>query len=415
MSDINNIQIYNSDIDITALTGLNFGSGFIPNDELVNLFNKSQYIVFPGFCDVHVHFREPGFSYKETIRTGTMSAARGGYTAVCTMPNLKPVPDSVSHIQEELDIIDRDAVINVYPYASITVNEEGRELADMEGLAPLAIAYSDDGKGIQDEAMMHEAMLKARALDKIIVAHCEVNDLLRGGYIHDGEYARLHGHRGICSESEWREIERDVRLAEETGCAYHVCHISTKESVQIIREAKARGVNVTCETGPHYLIMTDEDLKEDGRFKMNPPIRSEEDRIALVEGIKDGTIDMIITDHAPHSAEEKSRGLEKSAMGVVGLETAFASLYTGLVKTGVITLDKLIELMVYAPRRRFNIPLSPDDFCIWDLESEYMVDPTEFLSMGHATPFEGMKLCGRCVLTVCGGKAAYIDRAQLGI
>ena len=415
MSDINNIQIYNSDIDITALTGLNFGSGFIPNDELVNLFNKSQYIVFPGFCDVHVHFREPGFSYKETIRTGTMSAARGGYTAVCTMPNLKPVPDSVPHIQEELDIIDRDAVINVYPYASITVNEEGRELADMEGLAPLAIAYSDDGKGIQDEAMMREAMLKARALDKIIVAHCEVNDLLRGGYIHDGEYARLHGHRGICSESEWREIERDVRLAEETGCAYHVCHISTKESVQIIREAKARGVNVTCETGPHYLIMTDEDLKEDGRFKMNPPIRSEEDRIALVEGIKDGTIDMIITDHAPHSAEEKSRGLEKSAMGVVGLETAFASLYTGLVKTGVITLDKLIELMVYAPRRRFNIPLSPDDFCIWDLESEYMVDPTEFLSMGHATPFEGMKLCGRCVLTVCGGKAAYIDRAQLGI
>ena len=415
MSDINNIQIYNSDIDITALTGLNFGSGFIPNDELVNLFNKSQYIVFPGFCDVHVHFREPGFSYKETIRTGTMSAARGGYTAVCTMPNLKPVPDSVPHIQEELDIIDRDAVINVYPYASITVNEEGRELADMEGLAPLAIAYSDDGKGIQDEAMMREAMLKARALDKIIVAHCEVNDLLRGGYIHDGEYARLHGHRGICSESEWREIERDVRLAEETGCAYHVCHISTKESVQIIREAKVRGVNVTCETGPHYLIMTDEDLKEDGRFKMNPPIRSEEDRIALVEGIKDGTIDMIITDHAPHSAEEKLRGLEKSAMGVVGLETAFASLYTGLVKTGVITLDKLIELMVYAPRRRFNIPLSPDDFCIWDLESEYMVDPTEFLSMGHATPFEGMKLCGRCVLTVCGGKAAYIDRAQLGI
>ena len=415
MSDINNIQIYNSDIDITALTGLNFGSGFIPNDELVNLFNKSQYIVFPGFCDVHVHFREPGFSYKETIRTGTMSAARGGYTAVCTMPNLKPVPDSVPHIQEELDIIDRDAVINVYPYASITVNEEGRELADMEGLAPLAIAYSDDGKGIQDEAMMREAMLKARDLGKIIVAHCEVNDLLRGGYIHDGEYARLHGHRGICSESEWREIERDVRLAEETGCAYHVCHISTKESVQIIREAKARGVNVTCETGPHYLIMTDEDLKEDGRFKMNPPIRSEEDRIALVEGIKDGTIDMIITDHAPHSAEEKSRGLEKSAMGVVGLETAFASLYTGLVKTGVITLDKLIDLMVYAPRRRFNIPLSPDDFCIWDLESEYTVDPTEFLSMGHATPFEGMKLCGRCVLTVCGGKAAYIDRARLGI
>lgn len=415
MSDLNNMQIYNSDIDITALTGLNFGSGLIPNDELVNLFNKSQYIVFPGFCDVHVHFREPGFSYKETIRTGTMSAARGGYTAVCTMPNLKPVPDSVPHLQEELDIIERDAVINVYPYASITVNEEGGELADMEGLAPLAIAYSDDGKGIQDEGMMREAMLKAKSLGKIIVAHCEVNELLHGGYIHDGEYARLHGHRGICSESEWREIERDVRLAEETGCAYHVCHISTKESVQIIREAKSRGVNVTCETGPHYLLMTDEDLLEEGRFKMNPPLRSKEDRDALIEGIKDGTIDMIITDHAPHSAEEKAKGLEKSAMGVVGLETAFASLYTGLVKTGVITLDKLIELMVYAPRRRFNIPLSASDFCIWDLESEYTVDPAEFLSMGHATPFEGMKLCGRCVLTVCGGKLAYIDKAQLGI
>ena len=258
--------------------------------------------------------------------------------------------------------------------------------------------------------MMREAMIKAKSLGKMIVAHCEVNDLLHGGYIHDGVYAKEHGHRGICSESEWKEIERDVKLAEETGCAYHVCHISTKESVDIIRRAKARGVDVTCETGPHYLLMTDEDLKEDGRFKMNPPLRSAEDRAALIEGIKDGTIDMIITDHAPHSAEEKSRGLEKSAMGIVGLETAFASLYTGLVKTGVISLEKLIDLMVYAPRKRFNIPLKADDYCIWDLNREYTVDPEEFLSMGHATPFEGMKLCGRCLLTVCGGKIAYIER-----
>ena len=396
MSEFKNIKRFTSGTDMTAAAGC--------------VVDRSEYIVFPGFCDVHVHFREPGFSYKETMKTGSMSAARGGYTAVCAMPNLKPVPDSVEHIKEEIAIIDKDACINVYPYASITVNEAGEELSDMEGLAPLSIAFSDDGRGIQDEAMMREAMIKAKSLGKMIVAHCEVNDLLHGGYIHDGVYAKEHGHRGICSESEWKEIERDVKLAEETGCAYHVCHISTKESVDIIRRAKARGVDVTCETGPHYLLMTDEDLKEDGRFKMNPPLRSAEDRAALIEGIKDGTIDMIITDHAPHSAEEKSRGLEKSAMGIVGLETAFASLYTGLVKTGVISLEKLIDLMVYAPRKRFNIPLKADDYCIWDLNREYTVDPKEFLSMGHATPFEGMKLCGRCLLTVCGGKIAYIER-----
>ena len=410
MSEFKNIKRFTSGTDMTAAAGFVVDNGVIKEADIVDLFDRSEYIVFPGFCDVHVHFREPGFSYKETMKTGSMSAARGGYTAVCAMPNLKPVPDSVEHIKEEIAIIDKDACINVYPYASITVNEAGEELSDMEGLAPLSIAFSDDGRGIQDEAMMREAMIKAKSLGKMIVAHCEVNDLLHGGYIHDGVYAKEHGHRGICSESEWKEIERDVKLAEETGCAYHACHISTKESVDIIRRAKARGVDVTCETGPHYLLMTDEDLKEDGRFKMNPPLRSAEDRAALIEGIKDGTIDMIITDHAPHSAEEKSRGLEKSAMGIVGLETAFASLYTGLVKTGVISLEKLIDLMVYAPRKRFNIPLKADDYCIWDLNREYTVDPEEFLSMGHATPFEGMKLCGRCLLTVCGGKIAYIER-----
>lgn len=410
MSEFKNIKRFTSGTDMTAAAGFVVDNGVVKEADIVELFDRSEYIVFPGFCDVHVHFREPGFSYKETMKTGSMSAARGGYTAVCAMPNLKPVPDSVEHIKEEIAIIDKDACINVYPYASITVNEAGEELSDMEGLAPLSIAFSDDGRGIQDEAMMREAMIKAKSLGKMIVAHCEVNDLLHGGYIHDGVYAKEHGHRGICSESEWKEIERDVKLSEETGCAYHVCHISTKESVDIIRKAKARGVDVTCETGPHYLLMTDEDLKEDGRFKMNPPLRSAEDRAALIEGIKDGTIDMIITDHAPHSAEEKSRGLEKSAMGIVGLETAFASLYTGLVKTGVISLEKLIDLMVYAPRKRFNIPLKADDYCIWDLNREYTVDPEEFLSMGHATPFEGMKLFGRCLLTVCGGKIAYIER-----
>ena len=415
MSGFDNIQRYNSDVALTDMAGILLNSGVVPNDKIFDLFNKSQYIAFPGFCDVHVHFREPGFSYKETISSGTMSAARGGYTAVCTMPNLNPVPDSAAHIREELDIIDKDAVINVYPYAAITVNEAGEKLSDMEELAPLSIAFSDDGKGIQSEAMMREAMLKAKALNKIIVAHCEVNELLHGGYIHDGEYAKAHGHKGISSESEWREILRDVKLSEETGCAYHVCHVSTKESVQIIREAKARGVDVTCETAPHYLLMTDADLQEDGRFKMNPPLRSEADREALIEGIKDGTVDMIITDHAPHSAEEKSRGLEKSAMGIVGLETAFASLYTGLVKTGIITLDKLIDLMVYAPRKRFNIPLNSNDYCIWDLDDEYVVDSSEFLSKGRATPFEGQNLSCRFIMTICQGKAVYIDKYPLGM
>ena len=368
-------------------------------------FFSPEYVAFPGFCDVHVHFREPGFSYKETVATGSQAAAAGGYTAVCTMPNLSPVPDSVEHLRQQLDIINRDACIHVYPYGAITVAEQGQRLADLEGMAESVVAFSDDGRGVQSDEMMRQAMLRAKALDKIIVAHCEVNDLLRGGYIHDGDYAKEHGHRGICSESEWAQIERDLRLVEETGCKYHVCHISTKESVELIRQAKKKGLDVTCETGPHYLVMEDTDLQEAGRFKMNPPIRSAEDKQALIEGVLDGTIDMIATDHAPHSAEEKSKGLSGSAFGVVGLETAFAVMYTHFVKTGCLSLERLIHLMAVAPRQRFGI--QEDGFTIWDLNEEFTVNPETFLSKGKATPFEGWKLSGVCVATVCGGKVVY--------
>ena len=374
----------------------------------IDVSSDSKYYVFPGFCDVHVHFREPGFSYKETILSGSRAAAHGGYTAVCTMPNLNPVPDSAEHLGEQLKIIEKDACINVYPYASITVGQQGEQLSDMDNLYENAIAFSDDGKGVQSEEMMRAAMLKAKALGKIIVAHCEENSLLKSGYIHDGEYARLHGHRGICSESEWKPIERDIKLAKETGCKYHVCHISCRESVELIRQAKADGVDITCETGPHYLTLCDMDLQEDGRFKMNPPLRSEADRQALIEGIKDGTIDIIATDHAPHSAEEKSKGLEKSAFGIVGIETAFPVLYTKLVKTGVITMDKLIELLCVNPRKRFDIPLG-NDYTVWKLDEKIKVSPDEFLSMGRATPYEGEELFGKCVMTVCSDKAVYKD------
>ena len=368
--------------------------------------NEKGHTVLPGFCDVHVHFREPGFSYKETIRTGTLAAARGGYTAVCTMPNLSPVPDSPEHLKIQQDIIDRDAAIAVLPYASITIGERGEKLSDMEAMAPDVAAFSDDGRGVQSDELMEEAMIRAKALGKLIVAHCEVNELLRGGYIHDGEYAKAHGHKGICSESEWRQIERDAALAKKTGCAYHVCHISTKESVEIIRRAKAEGVDITCETAPHYLLLTEDDLQEDGRFKMNPPIRSKADRDALIEGILDGTIDMIATDHAPHSAEEKSKGLKGSAFGIVGLETAFPLLYTGLVKTGIITLEKLAQLLTENPRKRFGITADPG-YTVWDLDAEYVIDPADFLSMGKATPFAGMQVCGRCIKTVYNNEEVW--------
>ena len=380
-------------------------SNCLKNDEL-SVFNSSKYHIFPGFFDVHVHFREPGFSYKETIVSGSLAAARGGYTAVCTMPNLNPVPDSVEHLDQQLKLIEEGACIHVYPYGAITVGEKGEVLADLEGMAPNAIAFSDDGRGVQSDDMMEEAMNRAKALGKMIVAHCEVNSLLRGGYIHEGEYAKAHGHRGICSESEWAQIARDLELVKKTGVAYHVCHISTKESVDLIRKAKAEGVDVTCETGPHYLVMDDSDLQEDGRFKMNPPLRSKEDREALVAGILDGTIDMIATDHAPHSAEEKGKGLENSAFGVVGIETAFQILYTYLVKPGVLSLERLIDLLVTNPRKRFNIPLGCD-FTIWDLEDESTVDPDDFLSLGKATPFTGWKVNGKCIATVCDGKLVY--------
>ena len=374
------------------------GVGFLSD------FNK--LCIFPAFCDVHVHFREPGFSYKETIRTGSLAAARGGYTDVCTMPNLNPVPDSVENIKKQIEIIEKDAAVRVHPYAAITVGEKGEMLTDMKALSPYCIAFSDDGKGVQSEDMMREAMIKAKALGKIIAAHCEDNSLLCGGYIHKGEYARLHGHKGICAESEWKPIERDLRLAKETGCKYHVCHISCKESVELIRKAKAEGVDVTCETAPHYLIFNDMDLKESGNFKMTPPIRSEEDRQALIKGLQDGTIDMIATDHAPHSSEEKSRGLQNSLMGIVGLETAFPVLYTYLVKKGIITLERLIELMAINPRRRFGLQ-STDDICVYDLQSEYKIDPCEFKSKGKSTPFDGMTVSGKNLLTICGGKAVW--------
>ncbi len=368
--------------------------------------NHSRFTVFPGFCDVHVHFREPGFSYKETILTGSQASARGGYTAVCTMPNLDPVPDSMEHLSRQLAIIEQDACIHVYPYGAITVGEKGEVLADLEAMAPYVAGFSDDGRGVQIEERMRAAMEKAKALGKLIVAHCEDNSLLRSGYIHDGSYAAEHGHRGICSESEWGQIARDLRLVEEIGCAYHVCHISTKESVNIIRKAKARGVNVTCETGPHYLVLDDSCLQEQGRFKMNPPLRSPEDRQALLEGLLDGTIDMIATDHAPHSAEEKARGLEKSAFGIVGIETALPVLYTYLVKPGILSWERLMEVLVTNPRNRFGIPMG-NDFSLWDLEESYVLDPKDFLSKGKATPFEGCTLFGKCLLTVCDGKIVY--------
>ncbi len=381
-----------------------FAEKFLADGGLLSAVEN--YIIVPGLCDVHVHFREPGFSYKETIASGSAAAAHGGYTAVCTMPNLSPVPDCAEHLKAQLDAIDKSAVIEVIPYGAITVGEKGEELSDMESMADNVCAFSDDGRGVQNDSMMREAMAKAKRLGKIISAHCEDNSLLFGGYIHDGEYAKAHGHRGISSESEYRQIERDLRLAEETGCAYHVCHISTKESVELIRQAKARGVDVTSETAPHYLVLCDEDMQEDGRFKMNPPLRSREDKQALIEGIKDGTIDMIATDHAPHSAEEKGRGLEKSLMGVVGLETAFPVLYTELVKKNIITLERLVELMSFKPKERFGIDTGCD-FAVFGIDEPYKTDPNEFLSIGRATPFAGREVFGRCLLTVHGGKAVY--------
>lgn len=402
MTDMTKAKVY------AASLGSVFSEGVCSSLSAPGLsgFDSSEYVIFPGFCDVHVHFREPGFSYKETIATGSRAAARGGYTAVCTMPNLNPVPDSVEHLEVQRRLIEETACIHIYPYGAITIGEQGEVLSDLEGMAPDVVGFSDDGRGVQSDSLMRQAMLRAKALGKPIVAHCEVNSLLRGGYIHDGDYAKAHGHRGICSESEWGQIARDLQLVKETGCAYHVCHVSAKESVALIRKAKAEGLDVTCETGPHYLVMDDSDLQEDGRFKMNPPLRGKEDREALIHGILDGTIDMIATDHAPHSAEEKSRGLEKSAFGIVGIETAFPILYTCLVKPGILSLNKLLELLCVNPRRRFGLPLGTD-YSIWDLNTAYAIDPKDFLSKGRATPFAGWQVNGKCIATICDGKLVY--------
>ena len=400
-----------SDVEVQGGIVSRVEPAVVPNSG-VPVFNYSG-IVVPGLVDVHVHLREPGFSFKETMETGTAAAARGGYTAVCAMPNLNPVPDSAEHLAVELEAIRRGAKVRVYPYGSLTVGERGLEMADISAMADAAVAYSDDGRGVQDEDMMRECMRAVAATGKLLAAHCEVDELLRGGYIHDGAYARAHGHRGICSESEWREVERDIRLAEETGCAFHVCHVSTKESVRLVREARARGVNVTAETAPHYLLLTEEDLQEDGRFKMNPPLRERADRDALIEGLLDGTIGMIATDHAPHTPEEKSRGLEKSPMGVAGLECAFPVLYTGLVEKGVVTLEKLVELMSSAPAKRFGIPGGeievgkPANLAVFDIDTEYTIDSSEFASMGRATPFEGWRVRGKCLMTVCAGRTVW--------
>ena len=402
-----NTQVFRNGVFSRSDVSVSLGGGVSPIG-----VDASSFVILPGFVDVHVHLREPGFSYKETIRSGSRAAARGGYTAVCTMPNLNPVPDSLENLRPELDAIEKDAVVRVLPYGAITQGEKGETLADLEAMAPYVVAFSDDGKGVQNPDRMREAMKRAKALGKLIVAHCEDNSLLHGGYIHDGAYAKAHGHRGICSESEWRPIQRDLELVRETGCGYHVCHISTKESVALIRKAKAEGLNVTCETGPHYLLLDDSMLEEDGRFKMNPPIRDKADREALLEGLADGTIDMIATDHAPHSPEEKSRGLEKSAMGIVGLETAFSLVYTGLVKTGIISMNRLMELLHDAPCRRFNIP-TDTGFTVFDLNDTYRIDPADFLSMGKATPFTGWEVQGRCLLTSTGETIAWYDADRL--
>ena len=408
---LNNAQVFRSGVFSRNDVSVSLGGGVSRAVSPVCV-DASSFVVLPGFVDVHVHLREPGFSYKETIRSGSLAAAHGGYTTVCAMPNLNPVPDSMEHLQPELDAIRRDAVIRVLPYGAITEGEKGEKLADLDAMAPYVVAFSDDGKGVQDREMMRAAMLKAKQLGRLIVAHCEDNSLLHGGYIHDGAYARTHGHRGICSESEWRPIQRDLELVRETGCGYHVCHISTKESVDLIRKAKAEGLDVTCETGPHYLLLDDSCLQEDGCFKMNPPLRDKADREALLEGLADGTIDMIATDHAPHSAEEKGRGLEKSAMGIVGLETAFPLLYTELVEPGVISMERLMELLHDAPCRRFNSP-TDTGFTVFDLNDTYRIDPADFLSMGKATPFTGWEVQGRCLLTAAGETAVWYDADRL--
>ena len=410
---LNNCKVYKDGTFVSADVTLDGGNISISQPALGGAFSNEKaktLYVFPGFADVHVHLREPGFSYKETIKSGTLASAHGGYVSVCSMPNLNPAPDSLDTLSEQLAVIERDACIQVLPYGTITKGRAGKELSDMEGMADKVAGFTDDGSGIQTEELMREAMLKAKSLGKMIVAHCEDMSLIRkGGCIHEGDYARENGFVGISSESEWKQVERDLQLVRETGCAYHVCHISTKETVELIRKAKAEGLDVTCETGPHYLTMSDKDLIDEGRFKMNPPLRSEEDKEALIEGLLDGTVDMIATDHAPHSAEEKSKGLRDSAMGVVGIETAFPILYTDLVRTGRVSLERIVEALSIAPANRFSLPVGYEKgtMCVFMLDTEYEIDPKDFLSMGKASPFTGRSVFGECVLTVYNGKVVY--------
>ena len=380
---------------------------------VISYFSNNNYVILPGFTDVHVHLREPGFSHKETIFTGSKACAKGGYTTVCTMPNLNPVPDSVENLNVQLDLIKKDAVINVLPFGALTIGEKGKQIADLEGMANSVCGFSDDGKGVQDSGIMKEAMQRVAKLNKVLSAHCEDESLLFGGYIHDGDYAKIHGHQGICSSSEYKQIERDLNLVYQTKCPYHVCHISTKESVQLIRDAKKSGIDVTCETGPHYLILSDKDLQEEGRFKMNPPLRSELDKQELLNGVIDGTIDVIATDHAPHSQEEKSKGLKNSPFGITGIETAFSLLYTYLVKQNVISFDRLLEMLVLNPNKRFNI--KGQGLTVFELENPYKINSKEFVSMGKSTPFDSYEVYGNCVLTVSNNKIVYKDKSIKGL
>lgn len=415
---IKNAKVYtNGKFTSTSLTILN-GKISLSTDEgnqSLKVFDFSNKVIIPGLVDVHVHLREPGFSYKETIKSGTEAALKAGYNSIFTMPNLNPVPDSVDNLKVQQDIIDKDALINVYPFGAITVGEKGEALADLDGMANSVKGFSDDGRGVQTESLMKSAMQKAKSLDKIIVAHCEDNSLLNGGYIHDGEYAKANGHVGIPSISESKPIERDAVLAKEVGVKYHVCHVSAKESVEAIRKAKANGVDITAETAPHYLVLDDSMLLDSGNFKMNPPIRAKEDKLALIKGIQDGTIDMIATDHAPHSFEEKSKGLKGSLNGIVGLETAFPILYTYLVKEDIITLEKLVEIMSVKPAKRFGLDLEIKDgatanFAVFDLSEEYVVDADKFLSKGKSSPFIGYKVYGKCVMNVINGEVKHLDK-----
>ncbi len=372
--------------------------------DLKNINGDANIVILPGFLDVHVHLREPGFFHKETIKTGTLASLASGYTAICSMPNLNPVPDSVENLQVQLDIIKNDANCEVYPYGAITKGENGSELVDFQALAPYCVAFSDDGKGVQSKEITKKAMEEIAKTGRIFCAHLEDDKIKKNGVIHCGKYSKEHNIPGIPSEAEYGMLARDLELVKETGVKYHVCHLSTKEGVEMIRKAKAEGLDVSCETAPHYLVLTEDDLQDHGNFKMNPPLRSAEDRDALIEGIKDGTIDMIATDHAPHTLEDKQGGLLKSAMGIVGIEIAFPILYTNLVKTNIITLEKLVKMMTKAPAERFGIKQEmAENFTVFDLNAKYEIKAENFHSKGVNSPFIGKEVFGKCIKTVNGG------------